>query len=183
RRGVLPGQLRAVAIGDGGWRASRPHGRSQGTGPGRRAAMTIRIFVPLDAAALSVGAEAVASAVAAEIATRKLDAKLVRNGSRGLLWLEPLLEIETAEGRIGYGPVTPSDVKAILAAGPKADHPLKLGLVDAIPYLAKQQRLTFARCGITDPLSIEDYEAHGGLKGLRRALEMAPAAIVQEVTD
>jgi len=145
--------------------------------------MTIRIFVPLDAAALSVGAEAVASAVAAEIATRKLDAKLVRNGSRGLLWLEPLLEIETAEGRIGYGPVTPSDVKAILAAGPKADHPLKLGLVDAIPYLAKQQRLTFARCGITDPLSIEDYEAHGGLKGLRRALEMAPAAIVQEVTD
>jgi formate dehydrogenase iron-sulfur subunit len=145
--------------------------------------MTIRIFVPLDAAALSVGAEAVASAVAAEIAARKLDATLVRNGSRGLLWLEPLLEIETPEGRIGYGPVAASDVKAILAAGPKGGHPLKLGLVEAIPYLAKQQRLTFARCGITDPLSMEDYEAHGGLKGLRRALEMAPAAIVQEVTD
>jgi formate dehydrogenase iron-sulfur subunit len=145
--------------------------------------MTIRIFVPLDAAALSVGAEAVASAVTAEIAARKLDAKLVRNGSRGLLWLEPLLEIETPEGRMGYGPVKPSDVKAILAAGPKGDHPLKLGLVEAIPYLAKQQRLTFARCGITDPLSMEDYEAHGGLKGLRQALEMAPAAIVQDVTD
>src|SRR5689334_19381425 len=100
--------------------------------------MTMRIFVPLDAAALSVGAEAVASAVAAEITARKLDAKLVRNGSRGLLWLEPLLEVETPEGRIGYGPVTASDVKAILAADPKGDHPLKLGLVDAIPYLAKQ---------------------------------------------
>ena len=145
--------------------------------------MTMRIFVSLDAAALSVGAEAVAGAVHAEIAARKLDAKLVRNGSRGLLWLEPLLEIETPEGRIGYGPVTPSDVKSILDAGPKADHPLKLGLVEAIPYLAKQQRLTFARCGITDPLSMEDYEAHGGLKGLRRALDMAPAAIVQEVAD
>src|SRR6266566_1207597 len=145
--------------------------------------MTMRIFVSLDAAALSVGAEAVVGAVQAEIAAGKLDAILVRNGSRGLLWLEPLLEIETLEGRIGYGPVTPSDVKSILDAGPKADHPLKLGLVETIPYLAKQQRLTFARCGITDPISMEDYEAHGGLEGLRKALDMAPAAIVQEVAD
>jgi len=145
--------------------------------------MTTRIFVPSDAAALSVGAESVAIAVEAEIAARKLDAVLVRNGSRGLMWLEPLLEIETAEGRVGYGPVAASDVKKILDAGPKTKHPLKLGLVEAIPYLAKQQRLTFARCGIIDPLSLEDYEAHSGLKGLRRALEMAPAAIVQEVID
>src|SRR6266852_272915 len=145
--------------------------------------MTTRIFVPMDAAALSVGAGPVAAAVRAEIAARKLDAKLVRNGSRGLLWLEPLLEIETQEGRIGYGPVTASDVKSIFDAGPKADHPLKLGLVEAIPYLAKQQRLTFARCGITDPISMEDYETHGGLIGLRRALDMAPAAIVQAVAD
>jgi len=147
------------------------------------AVMTTRIFVSLDAAALSVGAGPVAAAVRAEIAARKLDAKLVRNGSRGLLWLEPLLAIETPEGRIGYGPVTAADVKSIFDAGPKADHPLKVGLVEAIPYLAKQQRLTFARVGITDPISMEDYEAHGGLKGLRRALDMAPAAIVQEVAD
>src|SRR5258705_2160173 len=145
--------------------------------------MTTRIFVPMDAAALSVGAGPVAAAVRAEIAARKLDAKLVRNGSRGLLWLEPLLEIETLEGRIGYGPVTPADVKSILDAGPKANHPLKLGLVEAIPYLAKQQRLTFARVGITDPTSMEDYEAHGRLQGLRRAVGLAPAAIVQEVAD
>jgi formate dehydrogenase iron-sulfur subunit len=145
--------------------------------------MTMRIFVSMDAAALSVGAGPVAAAVRAEIAARKLDAVVVRNGSRGLLWLEPLLEIETPEGRIGYGPVTASDVKSIFDAGPKADHPLKLGLVETIPYLAKQQRLTFARCGITDPISMDDYEAHGGLKGLRRALEMSPASIVQAVTD
>ena len=144
--------------------------------------MTMRIFVSMDAAALSVGAGPVAAAVRAEIAARKLDAVVVRNGSRGLLWLEPLLEIETPEGRIGYGPVTASDVKSIFDAGPKADHPLKLGLVETIPYLAKQQRLTFARCGITDPISMDDYEAHGGLKGLRRALEMSPASIVQART-
>jgi formate dehydrogenase iron-sulfur subunit len=145
--------------------------------------MTTRIYVPCDAAALSVGAEAVAKAVHAEIVTRKLDLKLVRNGSRGLLWLEPLLEVETPKGRIGYGPVKPSDVKGIFDAKLAAPHVLNLGRVDDIPYLAKQQRLTFARCGITDPLSLEDYEAHGGLKGLRKALEMAPAAIVQAVTD
>ena len=145
--------------------------------------MTTRIYVPCDAAALSVGAEAVAKTVHAEIVTRKLDLKLVRNGSRGLLWLEPLLEIETPTGRIGYGPVKASDVKGIFDAGLGAPHALNLGRVDDIPYLAKQQRLTFARCGITDPLSLEDYEAHGGLKGLRKALEMAPAAIVQAVTE
>ncbi len=148
--------------------------------------MTVRIFVPSDSAALSMGADAVATTVAAEIVSGKLDAELVRNGSRGLLWLEPLLEIETPQGRIGYGPVKASDVKSVLADGMGSGggvHVLYLGLVDSIPYLAKQQRLTFARCGITDPLSLEDYEGHGGLKGLRRALDMAPADIVKEVTD
>ena len=143
----------------------------------------MRIFVSSDAAALSVGAEAVATAVQNEIASRKLDVKLVRNGSRGLLWLEPLLEVETPAGRVGYGPVTPADVKSIFDAGPGAAHKLNLGVVEAIPYFAKQERLTFARCGITDPLSLEEYEAHRGLKGLRKALDMAPAAIVQAVTD
>src|SRR5579863_3054248 len=145
--------------------------------------MTFRIFVPCDAAALSMGANAVAAAVRSEIDIRGMDAVLVRNGSRGLLWLEPLLEIETAGGRIGYGPVSAADVKTIFAAGFSSNHPLKLGKIDDIPYLAKQQRLTFARCGITDPLSLVDYESLGGLKGLRRALELAPAAIVQQVID
>ncbi len=145
--------------------------------------MTICIFVPCDAAALSMGANAVATAVQAQIDIRGMDAVLVRNGSRGLLWLEPLLEVETAEGRIGYGPVSAADVKGIFAAGFSASHPLKLGKTEAIPYLAKQQRLTFARCGITDPLSLAEYESHGGLEGLRRALEMAPADIVQQVID
>jgi formate dehydrogenase iron-sulfur subunit len=145
--------------------------------------MTTRIYVSCDAAALSVGAEAIATAVRNEIAARKLDAKLVRNGSRGLLWLEPLVEVETKKGRVGYGPVKASDVKSIFDGGLGAAHKLNVGLVESIPYFANQQRLTFARCGITDPLSLEEYEAHGGLKGLRKALEMAPPAVVQAVTD
>src|SRR5258708_28591161 len=106
--------------------------------------MTTRIFVSLDAAALSVGAETVAAAVRKEIAARKMDAVLVRNGSRGLLWLEPLLENQTLEGRIGYGPVTPADGKSILGVGPKAQHPPKLCLVRGIPSLATHKPLPLA---------------------------------------
>ena len=145
--------------------------------------MTTRIFVPSDAAALSMGADEVAHAVKTEIAARKLDAVLVRNGSRGMLYLEPLLEVEMPEGRVGYGNVTPKDVKAIFEGGLGKVHKLYVGLVEEIPYLKNQQRLTFARCGITNPLSLEDYEAHDGLKGLRKALAMAPADIVKEVTE
>jgi formate dehydrogenase iron-sulfur subunit len=145
--------------------------------------MTMRIFMPCDASALSMGADEVADAVTAEIAARKLDATLVRNGSRGLMWLEPLLEVETPAGRVGYGPVELSDVAAIFEAGLGKAHRLNVGLVEEISFLKNQQRLTFARCGITDPLSLEEYEAHDGLKGLRNALGMTPDAIVAEVIE
>jgi formate dehydrogenase iron-sulfur subunit len=145
--------------------------------------VTVHIFVPSDAAALSMGADDVAHAVQREITDRKLDATLIRNGSRGMMWLEPLLEVETPSGRVGYGPVQAADVKAIFEAGLGNAHSLNVGLVEEIPFFKNQQRLTFARCGITDPLSLEDYEAHDGLKGLRKALNMTPDAIVAEVTE
>jgi formate dehydrogenase iron-sulfur subunit len=137
-----------------------------------------RVFVPWDAAALSVGAQAVYDAVLAELARRGLDIPVVRTGSRGLFWLEPLVELETAEGRLGFGPLGARDVPALFDDAP---HPKALGPVDAIPWLAGQQRLTFARCGVVDPLDLADYEAHGGLQGLKRALEMAPGDIVEAV--
>jgi formate dehydrogenase iron-sulfur subunit len=137
-----------------------------------------RIFVPWDAAALSVGAQEVYDAIGAEVARRGLEVQVVRTGSRGLFWLEPLVELETAEGRLGFGSLTPRDVPALFD---DAAHPKALGRVDDIPWLAAQQRLTFARCGVIDPLDLTDYEAHGGLKGLRRALEMAPGDIVEAV--
>ena len=145
--------------------------------------MTVRVFVPRDAAALAVGAEAVANAIAREAAKRGLAIEVVRNGSRGMLWLEPFVEVQTAGGRIGYGPVAANDVAALFDAGlleGKAGQWCH-GLVDEIPWLKKQTRLTFARVGVTDPLSTAEYEANGGLAGLRKALAMQPAAIVEEV--
>ncbi len=144
----------------------------------------ITVFVPRDAAALSVGADEVAAAIAAEAKKLKKDVKIVRNGSRGMLYLEPLIEVQTAKGRVAYGPVSAQDVPDLFKAGlldGKA-HKLGHGLTEEIPYFKKQERLTFARCGITDPLSIEDYRAHGGFEGLSKALKMKPIDIVTDVT-
>lgn len=140
----------------------------------------MRIYVPRDAAAKALGAEDVARAVAVEAARRGLDVELVRNGSRGMVWLEPLVEVETEAGRTAFGPVGAGDVAGLFDAGFGA-HPLALGPVEAIPFFAKQTRLTFARCGLIDPLSLAEYQAHGGLAGLRRALGMDGQAIVDEV--
>ncbi|PPC88210.1 MAG: formate dehydrogenase [Hyphomicrobium sp.] len=144
----------------------------------------ITIYVPRDAAALSVGADEVAAAIVSEAKKQKKDVKIVRNGSRGMLFLEPLVEVETAKGRVAYGPVAPSDVPALFKAGlleGKA-HKLSHGLTEEIPYFKSQERLTFIRCGITDPLSIEDYRKHGGFEGLTKALAMKGSEIVEQVT-
>jgi len=147
--------------------------------------VSIRVYVPRDSSALSMGAEAVASAVASEAARHNADIAIVRNGSRGLYWLEPMVEVETSLGRIAYGPVTNKDVASLFEADflHGGRHALLRGPVDEIPYLRKQERLTFARVGITDPLSLEDYAAHGGWQGLRAALAMDGASAVKQVTD
>ncbi|MGF6723769.1 formate dehydrogenase iron-sulfur subunit [Paraburkholderia sp. GAS41] len=131
-----------------------------------------RIYVPRDSAALALGADALAEAIAHEAARRGIDIELVRNGSRGLLWLEPLVEVATPRGRIGYANVDAAEIGSLFDAGfiEGGTHSRHVGLVDDIPYLRRQQRLTFARIGLTDPLSIKDYVAHGGLEGLERAL-------------
>jgi len=136
----------------------------------------MKVYVPRDSAAKALGADAVAVAIAAEAEKRGLEIELIRNGTRGMVWLEPLVEIDRGAGREGFGPVSVADVPALL------DGTLEgLGPVEEIPFFARQTRLTFARCGLTDPLSLTDYEAHGGLAGLRRALGMSAEAIVDEV--
>jgi formate dehydrogenase iron-sulfur subunit len=143
----------------------------------------MRIFISKDAAALSVGAERIARAVADEVARRGLPAEVVRTGSRGLFWLEPMVEVATPAGRVAYGPVKPADVASLIDAfAGNGAHPLCLGSVEAIPVLAKQERLTFARVGVIDPASVADYVAHGGYKGLEKALNLTPAEVVDEVT-
>ena len=117
--------------------------------------MTIRVYIPRDAAALSVGANAVAEAFAREAEARGLNLEIVRNGSHGMFWLEPLVEFVTPQGRIGYGPVADRatsplcSTPALLQGG---DHPLRLGPVADLDWMKRQQRLTFARIGVTDPL-------------------------------
>jgi formate dehydrogenase iron-sulfur subunit len=142
-----------------------------------------RIYIPGDSGALAVGADEVAAAFAVALADRP-GVEIVRNGSRGLYWLEPLVEVETAGERFAYGPVMPGDASSVLAAafvgGP---HPLALGPVGDIAWLKRQTRLTFARCGATDPLSIADYRNHGGLAGLERALSLGADGIVEEVAQ
>ena len=147
--------------------------------------MSIQVYVPRDSAALAVGANAVAAAIAQEAARRGVAITLVRNSSRGLFWLEPLVEVKVAEGRVAYGPVAPEDVAGLFDAGflSGGAHALALGPVEDIPYLKRQQRLCFARMGVTDPLSLADYQAHEGFAGLRRALQLAPAEVVQQVLD
>lgn len=147
--------------------------------------MTHVLYIPLDTAALAMGAERVVAAFTQEARQRGIALRIVRNGSRGMHWLEPLVEHATPQGRMAYGPVTPADVPALLDAldDGSARHPLCQGLTEDIPFLKNQERLTFARVGVIDPLDIDDYQAHGGLAGLRRALTMAPADIVDCVTQ
>jgi len=145
--------------------------------------MSVRVYIPRDAAAVSVGADAVARAMTQQIGSRRLDVSVVRNGSRGMFWLEPLVEVETPGGRIAYGRVSVEALEDLIGSGmlEGRPHALCLGPTEEIPFLKKQERLTFARCGITDPVSLSDYVSHGGYRGLERALHLMPETIVEEV--
>ena len=147
--------------------------------------MTLRIFIPRDATARSLGADEVASRVAGEAARRGIAITLIRTGSRGAMWLEPLIEVEVGGERYGFGPVGEADVASLFDQHGFAgqDHPLALGRMDDLPWLARQQRVTFARCGVIDPLDLDDYRAHGGLAGLERALGLDGAAIIAAVDE
>lgn len=151
---------------------------------------SIKIYVPRDSSALAMGADRVATAIASEAQKRNIAITLVRNGSRGMFWLEPLVEVETEQGRMAYAPVQVADVPSLFDAdflhAPKngaSTHRLYLGITEELAWLKKQQRLTFARVGITDPVSLEDYLAHDGYRGLQRALQLSGAEIVKTVVD
>jgi formate dehydrogenase iron-sulfur subunit len=161
-------------IGNAIRRESAPVSVDSGVGEG------VTVYVPRDAAARAAGADDVAAALAAQPGVR-----VVRNGSRGMLWLEPLVEVSTPQGRVAYGPVTVDDVPGLVAADltVAGDHPLRLGLTESLPWMLAQQRVTYSRVGVIDPRNADDYEAHGGMVGLRRALTMQPADVVTEVTE
>src|SRR6185312_2546634 len=145
--------------------------------------MKMRIYVPRDAGALAVGADDVVAALELAAAKRDLPIQIVRTGSRGLYWLEPMVEVATVKGRVAYGPVTPADVPSLFdAMAGNGPHALRLGLAEEISWLKRQTRLTFARCGVIDPRSVKDYRDHDGYKGLERALSLTSDEILAEVT-
>jgi formate dehydrogenase iron-sulfur subunit len=144
---------------------------------------SLKIYIPRDAAAVSVGADELVTAFEAQAEKRKLAIEIIRPGSRGLLWLEPMIEVATPKGRVAFGPVEEKDVASVLdAMVADGAHALRLGVADEISWLKKQTRLTFVRCGVVDPRSVEDYIAHGGYKGLIRALTLDNAGIIGDVT-
>lgn len=147
---------------------------------------TVKLYVPRDTTTIALGADEVAARLQSSIDTQGLPVTIVRNGSRGLYYLEPMLELETDAGRIAFGPIQVADVETFLASKPwlhPSKHPDYLGLTEDIPFLKQQQRLTFSRVGRIDPLSLPAYEAEAGFVGLRRALKMLPEEIVREVME
>lgn len=143
------------------------------------------LYLPCDSLARAVGADEVSVALISQAKERNLPLELQRTSSRGLYWLEPLLEVDSPQGRIGFGPLTAADVPSVLDAlqGEPSSHPLALGLVEELSYLKTQQRLLFARAGITRPLSLDDYRAHGGFEGLTRAIAVGGEQTATEVFD
>ncbi len=142
--------------------------------------MTVNVYVPRDTASISMGADEVATA----IANLSEDIKVVRNGTWGMTYLEPLVEVETENGRVAYGPVRVEDIQSLVEADflKGGEHLLCHGITQDIDYLKNQERLTFERCGLIDPLSIDDYQKNGGLVGLKRALKLSAKEIIDDVT-
>jgi formate dehydrogenase iron-sulfur subunit len=151
--------------------------------PPRTFRVTVRVYISADSTAIALGADRVADAIRDEARARGVEMVITRTGSRGVFWLEPMVEVETGAGRMAYGPLRPEDAESLFASGflDGGAHPRAIGLVEAIAYLKRQQRLIFARCGVTDPLSLTDYRGHGGLKGLERAIAMGAKATVEDV--
>src|SRR5690242_9205390 len=146
--------------------------------------MTETVYIPCDSGSRSLGADAIVKAIATEAEKRKRSIKLVRTGSRGLYWLEPMIEVDISGKRLAYGPVAAADIPTLFDADflHGGSHRLALSDPEEIPYLKKQERVTFVRLGIVEPVSLDDYVAHGGYRGLDRALTLSPEQVVEEVT-
>ncbi|MBC8381001.1 MAG: formate dehydrogenase beta subunit [Pseudomonadales bacterium] len=152
--------------------------------------MSMTFFIPQDTTALALGSDSVALTMASELKERGVEGGIIRNGSRGMFWLEPLLEVEIDGSRLGFGPVKSSDMPSILDSlnsrtknTKSLNHPLFLGEVNEIDYLARQQRLTFNRAGVGDPLCIENYQRLSGFVGLTHAIKLKGQEIVDQIKD
>ena len=147
--------------------------------------MRTRIYVPRETAAISVGADDVAIAIARYAKENKHDIELIRNGSWGATWLEPMVEVVVGDQRIAYGNVEAGDVAALFEAGllKGGEHDKRVGPVDEIPYLINQDRWTHWRCGLINPLSVEDFQAHQGFRAISKAFEMGQQPVIDAIKE
>lgn len=145
--------------------------------------MSLDLYLSKDSTALALGADRVAAAIISEARRRDVTINLVRTGTRGMFWLEPMLEVGSHTGRTAFGPICTADIPGLFDAllGTK-DHPLYLGPTERLPWLVRQRRLSLARVGLIDPLSLEDFLASGGGEGLRHCREMLPNKIIATIT-
>ena len=147
--------------------------------------MATRVYVPRETAAVSIGADEVAVEIAREAKQAGTIIELVRNGSWGATWLEPLVEVEVDGKRIAYGNIEPGDVASLFAGGflDGGEHDKRLGPIDEVPYLANQDRWTFFRCGLIDPLSVDEFRERKGFAAIEKAFEIGPDAVIDAVTE
>ena len=143
----------------------------------------VKVYVPRETAAVSVGADDVAIEIARVAKESGAGIELVRNGSWGATWLEPLVEVLVDDKRIAYGNVEAGDVASLFDAGflSGGEHEKRLGPVNEIPYLINQDRWTFWRCGLVEPLNLQDFLAHQGFKAFEKAVDIGPQAVIDAV--
>lgn len=143
----------------------------------------IKVYVPRETAAISLGANEIAGEIERQAIEAGESIELIRNGSWGISWLEPLVEVGVGDSRIAYGNVTAEDVAGLFESGflKGGDHPRRLGLTQEIPYLANQDRWSFLRCGMIDPLSVEDYRANKGFFALEKAFAIGTESVMDAV--
>jgi formate dehydrogenase iron-sulfur subunit len=142
-----------------------------------------------DSSAIALGADRLAK----QLLAADTSLNLIRNSSRALFWLEPLLEVElpTQSGlrRIGFGPLNKATLTALLAEGLldiHADHallkhPLCLGHLNEHTFLKTQQRVVFKRLGLHAPLDIAAYTSSQGFVGLARVLTLQPTQVIEQL--
>ena len=145
--------------------------------------MSLRVYISRDTTAVAVGAERVVQRFEVEATQAELSYELVRNGSRGAFGLEPLLEVDSVRGRVGFAAVMPEDIPEVIRCVKEGvfDHPKYVGLITEIPWLSNQTRVTFKRCGEGAPTDLKNYQRLGGYEGLKNALGLSSQAIVDEI--
>jgi NADH:ubiquinone oxidoreductase subunit F (NADH-binding)/(2Fe-2S) ferredoxin len=142
---------------------------------------------------ISGGAEQVLNSLETELARQKVRSKIQikYTGCHGFCQRGPLIVIEP-EG-IFYTKVTTNDIPDIVhSLQPNIPPVERLLYYDTtinrpitsfhdIPFYYKQQRLVLRNCGFINPENIDDSLTAGGYQALRKALNMKPTEIIEEI--